>query len=332
MSKTILIIHNALSEHPGTDELDVLEQAGLVKKALLELGYAVKVMPVDFNLEKTISEIRKIKPYVVFNLAETLYNRSEFAFVAPSVLGYLNVPFTGSPLIPMFYASNKVLTKQELTRNGIPTPGWLPLATIRNADPAKRYILKPTWEEGSLGLDEDNIFSGADKKKIARFAKLNPDYFFVEEFIEGREFNISVIGNKNKPQVLPLAEMTFRDFPEGKPRIMGYTAKWNEDSFEYTHTRRTFAVRDRNKPHILRLPEICRECWNAFGLRGYVRVDFRLDRNNKPYVIDINANPCLSASGGFMAASKKAGMSFREAIRQIVHEAIYNHRLYNQKK
>jgi D-alanine-D-alanine ligase len=232
----------------------------------------------------------------------------------------------------MFFASNKVLTKQELTRNGIPTPGWLSLSKIRNADPAKRYILKPTWEEGSLGLDEDNIFNGSDKKKIARFAKLNPDYFFVEEFIEGREFNISVIGRNNSPQVLPIAEMTFRDFPEGKPQIMGYTAKWNEDSFEYTHTRRTFAVRDRNKPHILQLPEICRQCWNAFGLRGYVRVDFRLDRNNKPYVIDINANPCLSASGGFMAASKKAGMSFREAVRQIVHEAIYNHRLYNQKK
>ena len=103
---------------------------------------------------------------------------------------------------------------------------------------------------------------------------------------------------------------------------MGYTAKWKEESFEYTHTRRTFAVRDRNKPHILQLPAICRQCWNAFGLRGYVRVDFRLDRNNKPYVIDINANPCLSASGGFMAASKKSGMSFREAIRQIVNEAL----------
>ena len=332
MSKTILIIHNEISDNPGSDELDVLEQADLVRKALLGLNYGVEVMPVGFNLEKTVAAIRKLKPYAVFNLAETLYNRSEFAFVAPSILGYLNVPFTGSPLVPMFYASNKLLTKQELTRNGIPTPGWLKLGEIRKADKAKRYILKPVWEEGSLGLDEDNIFEGSDKKKIARFARMNPNYFFVEEFVEGREFNISILGRNNKPEVMPLAEMTFIDYPEGKPQIMGYTAKWNEESWEYTHTRRTFAVRDRNKPHILRLPGICRECWNAFGLRGYVRVDFRLDRENNPYVIDINANPCLSGSGGFMAAAKKAGMSFRDAVGQIVHEAVYDHRLQNRKR
>ena len=332
MSKTILIIHNAISDNPGSDELDVLEQAELVKKALLQLGYAVQVAQVDFNLEKTVAEVRKIKPYAVFNLAETLYNRSEFAFVAPSILGYLNVPFTGSPLIPMFYASNKVLTKQELTRNGILTPGWLSLTEIRKAQKGKKYILKPVWEEGSLGLDEDNVFDGSEKKKIERFSKMNPNYFFVEEFIEGREFNISIIGEKNKPVVMPLAEMTFHDYPEGKPQIMGYTAKWKEESFEYSHTRRTFAIRDRNKPHILQLPGICRECWNAFGLRGYVRVDFRLGKDNTPYVIDINANPCLSGSGGFMAAVKKSGMSFREAVGRIVDEAVYDHRLHNRKK
>ncbi|HNW76594.1 MAG TPA: ATP-grasp domain-containing protein [Bacteroidales bacterium] len=331
MSKTILIIHNDLSDQATTDELDVLEQVSLVKKALIELGYAVQVLPVSFNLEKTIREIGEIKPYAVFNLVETLYNRSEFSFVAPSLLGYLNVPFTGSPLVPMFLASNKMMTKDELTRHHIRTPGWFPLTDIRRTEYNKKYILKPVWEEGSLGLDEDNVFCGSETEKIERFAKLNPRYFFVEEFIEGREFNISIIGDHNRPQVLPLAEMTFLDYPEGKPRIMGYSAKWNEESFEYSHTRRTFAIRDRNRPHIQQLTEICEQCWNAFGLRGYVRVDFRLDRDNTAYVIDINANPCLSASGGFVAASKKAGMTFREAIDRIVAEAVYDHQLYNGK-
>ena len=331
MNKPILIIHNAISDNPGSDELDVLEQVDLVGKALLELGYRIEIRPVDFNLEKTINEIRRIKPYAVFNLAETLFNRSEFAFIAPSVLGYLNVPFTGSPLLPMIYASNKRLTKQELTRHGIRTPGWFRLEDIRQVDKNKRYILKPVWEEGSLGLDEDNVFTGSDRKKIERFAKMNPNYFFVEEFIEGREFNISIIGEKTKPVVMPLAEMTFRDYPEGKPRIMGYTAKWNEESFEYSHTKRTFAIRDRNKPHIQQMPEICRQCWNAFGLRGYVRVDFRLSADNTAFVIDINANPCLSGSGGFMAAVKKSGMTFREAVARIVDDAVYENRLYNRK-
>lgn len=330
MSKTILILHNAITGQAGADELDVLDQVALVRRALRSLGYEVTIAPVDFNLEKTVELVSSLKPYAVFNLAETLYNRSEFAFIAPSLLGYLNVPFTGSPLIPMFYASNKVLTKQELNRNGIPTPGWLRLEQIRQAEKGRRYILKPVWEEGSLGLDEDNIFTGSDKKKIGRFEKLNPNYFFVEEFIEGREFNISILGNRNRPEVMPLAEMTFLDYPEGKPQIMGYTAKWNEDSFEYSHTRRTFRIRDRESEHIRKLPEICRRCWDAFGLRGYVRVDFRLSNDNIPYVIDINANPCLSSSGGFMAAAKHAGIPFREAIRRIVEEAVYDHRLNNR--
>jgi D-alanine-D-alanine ligase len=149
--------------------------------------------------------------------------------------------------------------------------------------------------------------------------------------VEGREFNISIIGNKNKPEVMPLAEMTFRDYPEGKPQIMGYTAKWNEESFEYTHTRRTFSIRDKNKPHIQQLAGICRKTWETFGLRGYVRIDFRLGKGNTAYVIDINANPCLSYSGGFMAAVKKSGMTFKEAIGRIVDEAVYNHKIKNRK-
>jgi D-alanine-D-alanine ligase len=332
MKKTILIIHNAISDHPGNDELDVLEQVDLVKKAMLELKYNVEILPFDFNLEKFIGQVRTINPYAVFNLAESIFNRSEFAYIAPSLLGWLNVPFTGSPLIPMFYSSNKVLTKQELTRNGILTPGWFTLDNIRQVDKKKKYILKPVWEEGSLGLDEDNVFEGSDTKTIARFAKRNPGYFFVEEFIEGREFNISIIGNKTKPEVLPLAEMTFKDYPAGKPQIMGYSAKWNEESFEYSHTKRTFALRDRNKPHILQLPSICEKVWNSFGLRGYVRVDFRLDKNNIPYVIDINANPCLSMSGGFMAAAKKSGMSFRDAAARIVDEAVFEFKRINRQK
>ena len=331
MNRTVLILHNALSETPGNDELDVLEQVDLVGKALKGLGYTVQVLPLDFNIQSGIESIQKIKPYAVFNLAETLFNRSEFAFVAPSVLNYINVPFTGSPLVPMFFSSNKVLAKQELSRNGIATPPWFTLDRIGDVRRDRKYILKPVWEEGSLGLDEDNVFSGTEREKIRRFSKLNPDYFFVEEFVEGREFNISIIGNKNKPEVLPLAEMTFNDYPEGKPRIMGYTAKWNEESFEYTHTRRTFSVRDRAKPHILQLAEICRKTWTAFGLRGYVRIDFRLAADNTAYVIDINANPCLSYSGGFMAASKKAGMSFRDAVGRIVDEAVYNHKIKNRK-
>jgi D-alanine-D-alanine ligase len=113
--------------------------------------------------------------------------------------------------------------------------------------------------------------------------------------------------------------MTFLRFPEGKPKIMGYTAKWKETSFEYTHTRRTFNVPDKKLKN--RLEKICIKCWNDFGFKGYVRIDFRMGADGIPMVIDLNLNPCISESGGFVAASKKARLTFVKVIEKIVEEA-----------
>lgn len=324
MNKTILLLYNKISKTPTTDELDVLDQVQIVSDALIVLNFKVKELQLDMNLDLSVRKIRKINPYIIFNLAESIYNKGEFAYVAPSILTYLDIPFTGNPLIPMFYSSNKVLAKKELKRIGIPTPSWFTLDEFRKIKPEKRYILKPTWEEGSFGLDEDSIFAGSDKKYIASIKEKNKNYFFIEEFIDGREFNVSIIGTKNGPRVLPIAEMKFVKYPEGKPKIMGYTAKWNEESFEYTHTRRTFAIPSSDSGIEKEMVDICRKCWIKFGFKGYVRIDFRLGTDRVPYVIDLNLNPCISPSGGFVAASEKAGYKFTEVIEFLLEEALRN--------
>jgi len=274
------------------------------------------------NLDLVVRKIRKIKPYIIFNLAESIYNKGEFAYMAPAIISYLDIPFTGNPLIPMFFSSNKVLAKKELKRIGIPTPQWISLDELNKIRKGKKYILKPTWEEGSLGLDEHSIFEGSDKNYISSIKEKNKNYFFIEEFIEGREFNVSIIGTKDGPKVLPIAEMTFRRFPDGKPRIMGYTAKWQEDSFEYKNTRRTFSIPKSDIDIKSKIVEICKRCWNEFGLKGYVRIDFRLSADRIPYVIDLNLNPCISPSGGFVAATEKAGLKFTEVIEMLLEEAL----------
>ncbi len=322
MNRLAVILFNKISENPGEDELDVLEQVELVQKALTGLGMKVKQVQLDLNLKKAMAVLRKLNPLLVFNLAETIENHGEFAYFAPALLTHLNIPYTGSHLIAMFFASHKVRAKIEMTRLGIPTPGWIMLNELKNLDKRKKYIVKPIWEEGSLGLDEDCIFKGSDKKFTETIARKNKNYFFVEEFIEGREFNISIIAGKNGPEVLPFAEMTFIDYPEDKPRIMGYTAKWNENSFEYTHTRRTFEISGLDQSVHHQMVQICEKCWNAMGLMGYVRLDFRIDRDGNPYVIDINANPCLSGSGGFMAACERAGLDKLEVMKRIVEDAL----------
>lgn len=319
MPNKALILYNRISKNPKDDELDVLDQVKLVSGALIKLGYTVSEFQIDLNLERAVRDIRKAAPDLVFNLAETLNNKGEFAYIPAAILNHLSIPYSGNPLVPLFLAANKVLAKRELSRLGIPTPDWLMMDELQKIRKNKRYILKPIWEEGSLGLDEDCIFSGSDKTFIKSLHTKNKHYYFIEEFIEGREFNVSILGTKEGPRVLPIAEMTFLKYPESKPKIMGYTAKWKEDSFEYTHTRRTFNVPEKKVKTALE--RICKKCWTEFGFKGYVRIDFRMGADMKPQVIDLNLNPCISESGGFVAASKKAGYSFVRMIEKIVEEA-----------
>jgi len=322
MKQKILVIINKLSTDAGADELDVLEQADLVGNACRELGYEVAQIEMDMDLQATITKIRKESPSIIFNLVESLDNKGEFAFIAPSVFSSLGIPYSGSPVIPMFFASNKVLAKRELARLGLPTPDWAGVKGTSILEPVKRYILKPVWEEGSLDLDESSVFYGSDERMKEVAARKSNEHYFIEEYIEGREFNISILAGPDGPEVLPVAEMQFLDFPAGKPRILGFRSKWDEQSFEYTHTTRTFRASERDSILHLRLKELCEACWKGFGLKGYARVDFRVTDEDIPVIIDINANPCLSGSGGFAVAIEEAGYSFVEAIGRILGDAV----------
>jgi len=121
---------------------------------------------------------------------------------------------------------------------------------------------------------------------------------------------------------LPPAEIKFIDFPEGKPHILGYESKWDEDSFEYKNTVRTFEFEESDKTLLSKLTKICYDCWNSFKLKGYVRVDIRVDEKNNPYVLEINANPCISPDAGFYAACNRAGIKFTTVISEIIFDAL----------
>jgi D-alanine-D-alanine ligase len=145
--------------------------------------------------------------------------------------------------------------------------------------------------------------------------------WFLEEFIRGREFNLSLIGGKGGPVVLPPAEMQYVGYPENKPKILNFASKWDEESFEYHHTIRTFDLPAKDNALITEMTYICYHCQKIFELKGYARVDFRVDENNKPYVLEVNINPCLSPDAGFPAACQKAGMSYTEMIDHIIYDA-----------
>ena len=322
MKPRALILYNKIGEDPLPDELDVLNQVGVVEEALHKLGYTVKREWFDLDLARAKKVIGDYGPDIVFNLVESVDGKGRLIGLAPELLEAMKVPFTGSGAQAILITSDKVLTKQLLVLNGIPTGEWFSVDETGMLSPHKRYIIKPLWEDGSVGISEEGVFSGDDPALRAYIAKTDRSDYFIEEYIHGREFNISLLGGPDGPQVLPPAEIRFVDFPEGKPHVLGYRSKWEEDSFEYIHTVRSFDFPASDRDLLEKVKGISLQCWKVFGLKGYVRVDIRVSEKGDPCVLEINANPCISPDAGFYAACKTAGLEFTGVISRIINDAL----------
>lgn len=324
MKKAIILI-NKISANPLPDEQDVLQQADAVEKALQLCGYISRRAYFDLNLGAARDLFLKHKPDMVFNLVETVSGRAELIHLAPTLLECLEIPFTGSASLPLYISSHKVLAKSRFVELGLPTPRWYYGENITDKIPEGNYIAKPVWEDGSSGITDNSVFhldeSGIDRLQVVRKNRK----LFLEEYIQGREFNISVIGGSNEPLVLPPAEIRFTGYPPGKPHILNYASKWDEDSFEYRNSLRHFDFAGEDESLIEKLGRISLICWKGLDLGGYARFDFRIDQNNEPFLIEVNANPCLSPDAGFIAAAGKAGLDYKAVVERIMADAIKNH-------
>jgi D-alanine-D-alanine ligase len=181
--------------------------------------------------------------------------------------------------------------------------------------------MKLQWEHASVGIDNHSVLPSRESLKEA-LSNRPFEEVFVEQYIEGREFNISVLDGAKKPQILPPAEIKFVDFPPNVPRIIGYSAKWEMDSFEYTHTQRSFDFSDDDEPILKQLMDLSLMCWNLFNLKGYARVDFRVDLQGRPWILEINTNPCIAPDSGFVAAAENSGISYDSLIDRIIKTVI----------
>jgi D-alanine-D-alanine ligase len=178
-------------------------------------------------------------------------------------------------------------------------------------------------EDASLGLDDGAVVKGREAvvARAQASAARHGGRWFAERFIEGREFNVAVIERDGAPVVLPIAEMVFERWDESRPRIVSYAAKWDEAAPEYRDTTRMFGWHERD-PHLNKaLERLAKDCWTLFGLTGYVRVDFRVDVENRPRILEVNANPCLEPSAGFAAAGAQASLSYDALIGEILKAA-----------
>lgn len=335
----ILIIHDRVVPGAPADQRDVLDQVEAVTGALNTLGHDVSSQWCDLDLGRVRKIVDQQHPDCVFNLVESLAEQGRLIAVVPSLLDGMGVPYTGASAEALYLSSNKVLGKNWLRAAGlrvVPTIGIHPIPHPMLHDDnwekevgkeaESRFLVKSVWEHASLGIEEEHLvpISPPSKEELAIRAEALGGACLVEPFVDGREFNLSLIeGRAGEPHLLPPAEIDFRDFDQNQPHIVGYRAKWDQDSFEYHHTPRRFTFPEEDGPLIHELGTMAKLAWTAFGLRGYARVDFRVDRRGFPFILEVNANPCLSPDSGFVASAKQDGKTFEELIEEILRSACF---------
>jgi D-alanine-D-alanine ligase len=341
----IAVIHGEVASGAGRDEQDVLTQVDTVSRGLVGLGHEPVAVPASLNLEVVAKTLTDIQPAIVFNLVETLAGKGCLIHIVPALLDALKIPYTGARTESMILTSNKLLAKQWLSAAGLPTPPWFTAAeTTEGLRIEGAWLVKSVWEHASIGLDEDSVLFGVDRKRLlaemdARREALGGSCL-AEAYIDDREFNLSLLagapepeddpslrtargafsplGGVCGPEVLPPAEIRFDAYPQGKVRVVGYRSKWEEGTFEFANTPRTFEFPAQDAPLLAHLKDMALRCWKLFDLRGYARVDFRVDKEGRPWILEVNANPCLSPDAGFAAAALQAGLTFGEVLDRIL--------------
>lgn len=325
--RNITILHEALDPAARPDERDALVQVDYVAGVLRALGANVAVIGVDLDLAALRTQLRTHRPDVVFNLVEALGGANRLIAVVPALLESLGLPFVGAGPLALALTTDKLATKTWLQTVGLPTPtAWQSGDPLVPHQQPTTWIVKPIAEDASVGIDDDAVVTthrGAELAAIvlARSARFATPCF-AEEYIVGREFNLSLLADSDDVRVLPPAEIEFIGYPSDKPAIVGYAAKWDADSFEYINTPRRFDFADVDAPLLAHLSELARECWRRFELRGWARVDFRVDRDGGTWILEVNANPCLAPDAGFHAAATRAGLSGPFVIRTLIEAAV----------
>lgn len=313
------ILYNQPHKDALPDELDILDQADWVESNLRKMNISTFRLGITSSFMNEIASLKNDTPDFVFNLAESIENKGELLYFIPAILDMHKIPYTGNPLEAMFLTTSKSLTARILTESGISTPRTIPPSAFHTLKKGSKYIIKPSREDGSMGITPESVFTWDDgMEKILK--DKSDSHWIIQDFIDGSEYNISIIAGSSGPEVLPPAEMTFIDFGPERPKIVDYTAKWIHGSFECENTVRRFPGDEMDPVLRKKIEETAVRCWEVFGLKGYARIDLRVDDNGQPFVIEINANPCISEDGGFVAATRAAGYEFTQVLQRIIND------------
>ncbi len=328
---SVLILHNEpKSSGRGAvfaeSEAGVLAEVQAVSKALEALKIPHRAVGVRQFADLPAVLSASDEP-VVFNLVEGFWSQTGQANLVPTVIASFGKACTGNDAQGLLLSLDKWQCKALLAAAGIPTPQGV-LVPPGQSVPVRDlfdgpYIVKPVQTDASEGIDKTSIVRTRGKalqEVVRRIHERMAQPAMIEQYIEGRELNVSVICRKGDLEVLPLAEIDFSAFEAGRPRIVGYEAKWLEDSFEFIHTPRVIPA-PLPKRLAERVRDLAKAACRTLRCFEYCRVDFRIDNNGRPYVLEVNANPDISLDAGFAAALEAAGISYKAFVKLEIDNA-----------
>ena len=311
--------------------LSVLEAVEAVHQALLELGYHVIRVPLLPPLEQAEGELRALHTDLVFNLFEGFCGYPETEALVPEVLSEMEMPCTGCPGPVLRLALNKAKAKAILKDAGILTPDFQLLSPeiIHTFQLSYPCIVKPCCEDASHGLSPESVVN--DFVALERQIRVVSDSYggcaLVEKFIDGREFNATVLGN-SECTVLPVSEIAY-SLPPGMPRILTFGAKWEPDNLYFQGTR-PICPAEIGAEERQCIAETATAAFRLLSGKGYARVDMRMDKEGQVNVIEVNPNPDISPGYGAARQAETAGMTYAQFIEKIVELALNGKSSENQ--
>jgi D-alanine-D-alanine ligase len=319
-------------------EYGVLDEMKSVQRALRESEHETKIIPVALDIHKLIDELKSDTPDIIFNLCESVDGDPTQEMNIASLFEILKIPYTGSRALTLGLALNKSRVKEILHYYNIPTASHY-LCANSNLYKDNGYskvkdkfplIVKPSREDASIGIENKSIvYNDTElKTRIEYILDVHKQPALVEEFIEGREINVSVVGNYKTSDddliVFPISEIDFAGLPEDFPKIVSYNSKWMYKTVEFTGTKAVCPAKNMSPELEKIIQQTAKKVYRIVGASDYARVDFRV-KDNIPYVLELNPNPDIASDvdedTGFTRSGKAFGWTYETLIQNIINYA-----------
>jgi D-alanine-D-alanine ligase len=310
----------AADKSPVTRTLDKKEVEDEVAEALAKLGHDAVKYELD-GTHKSLLGLARLDCDLVFNLAESFADDDTADFKIAAFLDLLGKNYTGTGAAGLMLSQDKAVAKKIFAFHGIHTPVFAKSFRGRldfSHDLQFPVIVKPAREDGSIGIEFSAVVNSI-RELMERMDWLHANFdspVLIEEYIEGREMYVGVIGN-DKPEALPVVELDLSKLPDGTPRIAAAEVKWGKGTKAYRDTKSAIAT-DLPEETVLALQQTAIAAYQALEVRDYGRVDMRLQPDGRVQVIEVNPNPWLSSRAEFVMAARKSGRTYTQLIEEIV--------------